>query len=242
LLPSRSKSSIQTFVPMGINTMTSVRPFALLSLLLLFGCTSTGGIIGGLIPAPKLTKGHLSDGVYTAKDRTFSVGTPFQPGETAYTYMQIDEQYLEDEMHIAFSSSVLPAEVYRIDVLCDVDARNGPKTGVEFSSVARALYSETFVSAHNTPLVPESQAESRPGEFHFVQKIPERNSGFPYFQKIGGFTVRHSSYSFDGNDCVGNIWVNYPIASEDSDFPRMGSAESEGRMAKFVESFHFLEK
>jgi major membrane immunogen (membrane-anchored lipoprotein) len=47
--------------------------FYLVLLTSLIGCSSTGGTIGGLIPAPKFTKGDLSDGIYTAQDKSFIV-------------------------------------------------------------------------------------------------------------------------------------------------------------------------
>ena len=79
-------------------------------LLGLVGCSTTGGELGGLVPAPKFTKGTLADGQYTAQDNSFSVKSPFDKGSNEYTYMKIEEHYSDTENHIVFSSSAASAE------------------------------------------------------------------------------------------------------------------------------------
>ena len=94
---------------------------ALVVMACIAGCTSTGGAIGGLIPAPKFTKGTLSDGRYTAKDKSFAVAAPFPPGTPGYTYMEITEKSEAGESQVVFSSSIHPAEVYRVITFTDVN-------------------------------------------------------------------------------------------------------------------------
>ncbi|MBK8016147.1 MAG: hypothetical protein IPK20_05125 [Betaproteobacteria bacterium] len=199
--------------------------------IVLSGCESTGGIIGGLIPAPKFTKGSLDAGVYTSKDRKFAVASPFEPGSNEYTYMEIKESYLEGEAHIMFLSSVRPAEVYRVDVLCEIAQRPGPKTSEELGTVVRARYFEMFSSEYGTPLVPEQVIDPLPGELNYVQAIPQRKSGR---QELKAFTAHHASYSAQGDDCVGNIWVNYP------EFEKRSTNDAEKRKSGFLRSLRFL--
>jgi hypothetical protein len=84
------------------------------------GCRSTGGTIGGLVPAPKATKGTLSDGRYTAQDKSFSVAVPFPPGSPGHSVMAIVEKGDARESLVVFSSSAHPAEVYRVATFADV--------------------------------------------------------------------------------------------------------------------------
>jgi len=86
------------------------------------GCSSTGGTIGGIVTAPKFTKGTLSEGRYTAKDKSFSVAVPFAPGSPAYSAVEIVEKVDAGESQVVFSSPVHPAEVYRVTTFADVKA------------------------------------------------------------------------------------------------------------------------
>ncbi len=88
------------------------------------GCSSTRGTIGGVIPAPKFTKGALTEGRYTARDKSFSVAVPFSPGSPGYTAMEIVEKSEGGGSLVAFSSSVHPGEVYRVTTFADVKPAN----------------------------------------------------------------------------------------------------------------------
>lgn len=106
--------------------MSSFRAFVLAPLVLIVvaGCGSTGGTIGGLIPALKFTKGTLSEGRYSAKDKSFSVDVPFRPGTPGYAAMEIVEKSEGDGSLVAFSSAAHPGEVYRVTTFADVKPAN----------------------------------------------------------------------------------------------------------------------
>ncbi|VAW42466.1 hypothetical protein MNBD_GAMMA01-699 [hydrothermal vent metagenome] len=87
-------------------------------ILLIFGATlhsCYGGTIGGLLPAPKFTKGKLKDNIYTSKDAYFSIRVPFEKGGSAYRYMQIKEQYHDYGAYVSFTA--YGHLVYRLEVV-----------------------------------------------------------------------------------------------------------------------------
>lgn len=106
--------------------MTSFRAFvlALVVSMTAVGCSSTGSTIGGVIPASTFTKGTLSEGRYTAKDKSFSVAVPFPPGSPGYPAMEILEKSDGGGSLVAFSSSAHPGEVYRVTTFSDVKPVN----------------------------------------------------------------------------------------------------------------------
>lgn len=149
--------------------------FYLVLLTSLIGCSSTGGTIGGLIPAPKFTKGDLSDGIYTAQDKSFIVNSPFDKDSYEYTYMAIAERYSDKENSIQFSSSAAPAEVYRINVFKNVSPEE------QLEKVAFESYKKQMESAYNTPFKNRAVKTMASSGIQamlvtYSQHIPERSS------------------------------------------------------------------
>ncbi|RCS56870.1 hypothetical protein [Parvibium lacunae] len=198
--------------------------------LFLFGCSSTGGSIGGLIPAPKATKGELRSGIYTSQDKIFEINVPFPVNSTAYSYMQIEETYLQNETHIVFSSTLNPAEVYRVDLFCKLPEESNMKSAHELAKVIRDQYSAQFSAAYGNPLINQQADKALPNEFTYTQIIPERKSGT---QRALGFTVQHSSYAFKKENCLAHIWVNFPISE------KALPSGAELRKAQFINSFRW---
>jgi hypothetical protein len=196
--------------------------------LLLLGCTSTGGIIGGLIPAPKLTKGTLSDGLYIAQDESFSVKSPFEKDSYEYTYMEIAENYSKSENNIQFSTSAAPAEVYRVNIFKNVSSEEN------LDQATFAQYRQKFEDAYHTPFENE-QSESITISGILVvlntysQHIPERSS---LGQSAHELDVLHSCFYLEKNRNSAFVCVNR-IAPE----KQGGSQEAEGRVLKFIKSF-----
>ena len=64
---------------------------AVVLFLTIAGCSSTGGTIGGLLPAPKAVKGKVEGTLYTAPDNSFRVATPYSdPYEWKYAEVRED--------------------------------------------------------------------------------------------------------------------------------------------------------
>lgn len=79
------------------------------------GCSTTGGTIGGLVPAPKFLKGEIKNNTYTAKDKSFSVTVPHKDGSYEYTYMQVKEQYFEYGAYVSFGPAAFDQSIYRLE-------------------------------------------------------------------------------------------------------------------------------
>lgn len=80
------------------------------------GCDTTGGIYKNLIPLPKFMKGEVVNNVYISQDGTFEINAPFKEGVSAYTYMEVKEQYYANGAYVSFLSSVASREVYRVEI------------------------------------------------------------------------------------------------------------------------------
>jgi hypothetical protein len=117
------------------------------------GCSSTGGPIGGLIPAPKFTKGTLAAGRYTAKDKSFSVAVPFPPGSAGHAAMEIVEKSEDGGNLVAFSSPVHPGEVYRVTTFAEVKPTN------RLAETSVASYRKQMEAAVATPLRAEKASQ-----------------------------------------------------------------------------------
>ncbi len=89
--------------------------FLLLSISII-GCSTTGGTIGGLFPAPKFTKGKINNDIYTSKDKDFSVSIPHKKGTREFTYLQIKEQYRNTGAYINFGPAALDQSIYRLEI------------------------------------------------------------------------------------------------------------------------------
>jgi hypothetical protein len=194
----------------------------------LSGCSTSGGTIGGLVPAPKITKGKLSESIYTAQDNMFSVGSPFEEGSNAYTYMSITEDYRDEEDHIVFSSSAAPAEVYRVDIIKDI------KTGTDLGNFILTKYKEVFESTYKTPMDPQRDETVLIGGISsssttFTQQVPERKSGM---QVAKGFTAIYTYYYFEKDGNAFAILINR-MAPGDETFTK----GAEERVSKFIGSF-----
>ena len=58
---------------------------AVLTTVMLAACSTTGGAIGNLIPAPKILKGEIKNDVYYAPNGVLSVAVPFAKGDLRQT-------------------------------------------------------------------------------------------------------------------------------------------------------------
>jgi hypothetical protein len=86
------------------------------SLLVLFaGCSTTGGDILGLFPAPKILKGSIDNNVYTSKDKLFSIAIPHKQGSYEYKYMQVKEEYTPHNDYVSFGPAAFDQSIFRVN-------------------------------------------------------------------------------------------------------------------------------
>jgi len=84
-------------------------------------CATTGGTIGGLVPAPKFLKGAIKSDVYYAPNGILSVATPFKKGTYEYTYMQVTEKFDATGGFVVFGPAAFDQGRYRVEVLMQKD-------------------------------------------------------------------------------------------------------------------------
>jgi hypothetical protein len=103
-------------------------------------CSTTGGTIGGLVPAPKFLKGQIKDNIYYAPNNVLRVAVPFLKGTYEFTYMRVKEQFDGNAGLIIFGPAAFDQGVYRVEVLTQKD---GLETIEAFNADAPILMQET---------------------------------------------------------------------------------------------------
>lgn len=83
--------------------------------ILLNGCASTGGTIGGLIPAPKIIKGKIKDGIYTSPKSKFRISVPNWDDKSEYQYMKMKEQLSTTGIYLSFGPAAFKNNIYRVE-------------------------------------------------------------------------------------------------------------------------------
>lgn len=187
--------------------MTSCR-LALLTftMALLAGCNTTGGTIGGLIPAPKFLKGDISGTTYTAPDKSFSFLTPINPATKEYPYVQIKEEFFAEGAYISFSSE-LSSRIYRFSIL----RRDSASKDWKFEDIsARAIekfraqlaqgYGSNAEVVESTPEVINGQ---RAVHWKLSQGVNPATSGSP----DSPFTIQQDGYTIDLEKGVAMVFV-----------------------------------
>jgi hypothetical protein len=134
---------------------------AVLSLtLMVAACASTGGTIGGLVPAPKILQGSIDNNVYTAKDKRFTVSVPHAQGSYEYTYMQVKEQYGPVEDYVSFGPAAINQSIYRIDLVTPPPGRSlpdldtvAPRAIANVEQQAQAVYGSAATASEGSKVV-----------------------------------------------------------------------------------------
>jgi len=103
---------------------------------IIIGCSSTGGTIGGLFPAPKFLEGQIKKDTYISKNNDFTVSIPHKDGTYEFTYLQIKEQYNELGAYISFGPAAMDQSIYRLEIGKKLSPQSQQ---VEFSSVVDAV-------------------------------------------------------------------------------------------------------
>ncbi|MDN3611292.1 hypothetical protein ACODM8_20135 [Vibrio ostreicida] len=192
---------------------TFIKFSALCAVIVLGGCVSTQGLI--------------EDDIYTAKDASFSVTTPFKSDAYANRYMEVQEQYSDRENQVVFTSTAAPMEVYKVFVF------KGVETEENLEKIVRDAYYQQFESFYGTPVEPTS-VESitisgfKTKQLAFKQEIPATKS---VLQDRPELTITHLAYYVESGNSAAYIFVNKP---SDGDIFIEGS---DSRNRDFVRSF-----
>lgn len=176
----------------------------------LVGCSTTGGTIGGLFPAPKFLKGEIKNNTYTAQDKSFSVAVPHKDGSYEYTYMQVKEQYSEHGAYVSFGPAAFDQSIYRIETAKRVTPGS---QSVKFDDVAPKIVEGYKAQLQNVygsaPQEDESSQEKINGRkayyWRFTQVVP---AGKYINNREATFT--HDVYVIDFEKGAVIVWVQIP--------------------------------
>src|SRR5262245_62348801 len=132
--------------------------FALVFGLLAAGCSTSGGTVLGLFPAPKVLDGSIDDSVYTAEDGSFSVRVPHDEDSSEYTYMQVKEVEQPGsggagaEHYVSFGPAAFCQGIWRLQVTPIADpSRTAAVFDQAFDAIARHTMDE-LAAAYHAPL------------------------------------------------------------------------------------------
>lgn len=117
--------------------MLSLKKFIIVFIsIIVVGCSSTGGTIGGLFPAPKILDGKIENDTYFSKNGHFSVSVPHKDGTYEFTYLQIKEQYNELGAYVSFGPAAMDQSIYRLEI----GKKLSPEShNVDFSAAVEAV-------------------------------------------------------------------------------------------------------
>ncbi|GMM86979.1 hypothetical protein [Pseudoalteromonas sp. MTN2-4] len=180
--------------------MQILKIIILLSFLSFFsGCSSTGGTIGGLFPAPKLLDGKIENNTYFSKDGDFSVSIPHKEDTYEYTYLQVKEQYGKFGTYISFGPAAIDQSIYRLEI--------GKKLSPESKNVDFDTAVESIIANYSKQL--ELGYKSQPS---IIKKEKASVNGFNSYiveltQKLPNQTFTHEVVITDYPTMAAIFWV-----------------------------------
>lgn len=178
------------------------------------GCSTTGGTIGGLFPAPKLLKGEIKNDTYTAQDKSFSVAVPHKNGSYEYTYMQVKEQYSEYGAYVSFGPAAFDQSIYRIETAKRVTLGS---QDVKFDDAAPKIvegYKEQLQKGYGTaPQETESRKETINGRKAYFWKLTQVVPTGKYLSNKAA-TFTHDVYVIDFEKGAAIVWVQVPETTQ----------------------------
>jgi len=199
--------------------------------ILIAGCSTTGGAIGGLFPAPKFMEGSIEKNTYLSKDKDFSISIPHEDGSYEYKYMKVKEQYRDLGAYISFGPAAFDQSIYRLEV--------GKKLTPESKNVVFEDVLEKIVVNYLHQL--EAGYKSKPelekreiihvnGQksyyFKFRQEVP---SGILISNKSA--TLIHEGVATDYENLATFVWIQSMIGKKSSLTAKV-----------FAESFNIIAK
>lgn len=213
--------------------MNSLRTtYFITAIALISGCATTGGTIGGLFPAPKILKGNIGNNIYTAKNKMFTISIPHQERTYEYNYMQLKEQYKNNEAYVSFGPAAFNHSIYRINVI--VHPESGKNTMPLNTAAPQVMenYKKQMVKNYGTsPKVLEKKKikinNKNTYYWKLTQDIP---AGKSYSNKNKVFN--HYIYVVDYEIAAGIFWIRIPSDT--------GSREAGIAPKKFVESLKLM--
>jgi hypothetical protein len=173
--------------------------FIVLLSILVVGCSSTGGTIGGLFPAPKILDGKIENDVYFSKNNDFTVSIPHKDGTYEFTYLQIKEQYNELGTYISFGPAAFDQSIYRLEI--------GRKLSPESQEVDFTYAVDTVIANYSKQLESSYKSKST-----FIKKNKAIINGFESFvvnleQNVSNQILEHEVIVINYPTMAAIFWV-----------------------------------
>jgi len=198
---------------------------ALAVFLTLTGCSTTGGTVGGLFPAPKFLKGTIENDTYRSPDGLFEVGCPQPKGSYEYRYMAVKELYDPKGDYVSFGPAATDISIYRVNVTGRTDDRGVTVPFEQTAELSVQAFSTTLEKTYGVPLV--SQAHERsvvnglPAlTWTFTQTLPGQRTRAPE-------VLTHEVAAVDAGNNTALLWVQKPSSCY----------HCEGKAMAFIKSF-----
>jgi len=188
------------------------------------GCSSTGGIIGGLFPAPKFIKGKIENDVYTSKNEDFSVAIPHKDGTYEYTYMQIKEQYNKLGAYISFGPAAMDQSIYRLEIGKKLSLESKDVVFKDAVDAIIANYTQQLEAGYNSKL------ELVKKEKTTINGVPSYNISLK--QSVQNQVLNHEILVLNYNSLAAAFWVQTSST---------GSKKASVNALQFAESFRVLQ-
>lgn len=178
--------------------------------ILMAGCQSTGGIIGGLFPAPKFLDGEINNNIYTSKDKMFSIQVPHIQDSYEYKYMEIKEQYSNLGAYISFGPAAFDKSIYRIAAAYRLTPESKQISVESVLPQMIGSFATQLENGYSTKLELQSNDKTQingNNAWHWVwtQNIP---AGRHISNKSTVFM--HEAYVIELNNMASILWVQTP--------------------------------
>jgi hypothetical protein len=208
--------------------------FTLLAAALVTGCTSTGGLMGGLVPLPKILKGTLQGDTYLAPDGLFSVKSPYAKGSGEYTSMTIKELYGPKGDYVSFGPAELDQSIYRVNITGRRNERGELVPFEQAAQMAVESFSQDLKQGYGVPLIElthgQRTVQGTPGlTWKFSQTVAPHSS---LLNATSGEVFWHEVVALDAGENIVLLWVQVPKSC--LEFVCRGKSDA------FIESYRTL--
>ena len=206
----------------------------------IYGCSTTGGTIGGLIPAPKFMKGKVENSIYHAQDVSFEVRTPFEQGSYSYKYMEVKEQYVNIGAYVSFNASDHPNEFYRVEIGKKLDKSHpSPSFDQLVNGLLQGYKKQLAGYGSEAKELQRINAVLDGKKAMLVTLVQPMSARSSYQGKSPSYTAHHIIYIVESpNGGGGSVWVQWPHGCGACQNGREAEIlATNNRIKQFIESF-----